>query len=148
MENLTETQLEEFRESFNVFDRDGDGFISIVELELAMRAMGHNPTRIELEEMIEEVDLDKDGAISFEEFVTMMLKTVTDIDIQEKAIEAFKVFDRDGSGVIRVSELKKIMMNLGDPIDEDEADDLIKLAAQEDGFIDYMKFVKSIFTSI
>ena len=146
MENLTETQVQEFKNSFQIFDKDLDGVISINELGLAMRAMGHNPTEIELQEMIEEVDADKDGAINFEEFVTMMLKTITDVEIEEKTIEAFKVFDRDGSGVIRASELRSIMIKLGDPIDEDEADDLIKLAAQEDGLIDYMKFVKSIFT--
>ena len=74
------------------------------------------------------------------------MKVVDDVEIEEKTIEAFKVFDRDGSGVIRAAELKNIMMKLGEPIDEDEADDLIKLATQEDGLIDYMKFIKSVFT--
>ena len=146
MENLTPAQLEEFKNSFQIFDKDMDGVITMKELGTAMRAMGHNPTQIELQEMIEEVDTDKDGAINFEEFVKMMLKTITDVEIEEKTIEAFKVFDRDGSGVIRASELKNIMMKLGDPIDEDEAEDLIRLATQEDGLIDYMKFVKSIFS--
>lgn len=146
MENLTPAQLEEFKNSFQIFDKDMDGVITMKELGTAMRAMGHNPTQIELQEMIEEVDTDKDGAINFEEFVKMMLKTITDVEIEEKTIEAFKVFDRDGSGVIRASELKNIMIKLGDPIDEDEAEDLIMLATQEDGLIDYMKFVKSIFS--
>lgn len=147
MENLTPEQLEEFKSSFQVFDKDLDGVITVHELGIAMRAMGHNPTQIELQEMIEEVDVDKDGAISFEEFVSMMLKTITDVEIQDKTIEAFKVFDRDGSGVIRASELKNIMIKLGEPIDEDEADDLIKLAIQEDGLIDYVKFIKSVFSN-
>lgn len=146
MENLTPAQLEEFKNSFQIFDKDNDGVISSHELGIVMRAMGHNPTQIELQEMIDEVDSDKDGAISFEEFVAMMMKTITDVEIEEKTIEAFKVFDRDGSGVLRASELKNIMVKLGDPIDEEEADDLIKLATQEDGLIDYMKFVKSIFS--
>ena len=146
MEGLTPEQLEEFKNSFQVFDKDMDGLITIQELGAAMRAMGHNPTEIELQEMIEDVDMDKDGAINFEEFVSMMIKTITDVEIQEKTIEAFKVFDRDGSGVIRASELRNIMIKLGDPIDEDEADDLIKLATQEDGLIDYVKFVRSVFT--
>ena len=52
MENLTETQVQEFKNSFQIFDKDLDGVISINELGLAMRAMGHNPTEIELQEMI------------------------------------------------------------------------------------------------
>ncbi|CAG9320812.1 unnamed protein product [Blepharisma stoltei] len=145
MENLTDEQIEEFRLAFKQFDKNMDGLISLGELGTAMRAMGHNPTDIELQEMIQEVDSDKDNAINFDEFVSMMLKTINDVETEEKTLEAFKVFDRDGSGVIRVSELKNIMMNLGDPINEEEAEDLLSLASQEDGLIDYIEFVKSIF---
>lgn len=145
MEHLTEEQLEEFRIAFKLFDKNEDGLISISELGIAMRAMGHNPTDIELQEMIQEVDSNKDNAINFDEFVTMMLKTINDLETEDKTLEAFKVFDRDGSGVIRVAELKSIMMSLGDPINEEEADELLTLASQEDGLIDYIEFVKTIF---
>lgn len=49
----------EYREAFNLFDRDKSGEISIQELEVAMRSMGLNPTEDELKKLIAEVD--KDG---------------------------------------------------------------------------------------
>jgi Ca2+-binding EF-hand superfamily protein len=38
------------------------------------------------------------------------------------------------------------MLTLGEPIREEEVDELLKVAHQEDGFIDYREFVRSIFT--
>jgi calmodulin len=37
---LTEQQLEEFREVFNLFDKDGGGTISASELGTVMRTLG------------------------------------------------------------------------------------------------------------
>lgn len=145
MAELTPEQLHEFEAAFNQFDSDKDGRITILELGAMMRSIGQTPTDIELKEMIEEVDQDKDNSIDFNEFVMMMMKSIHDVDSEEKTLEAFKVFDRDGSGVIRVSELKSIMMQVGSPISEAEADDLLQLANQEEGLIDYVEFVKSIF---
>lgn len=148
MANLTPEQLQEFEAAFNQFDSDKDGHITMQELGTMMRSIGQNPTEIELKEMIEEVDQDKDNVIDFNEFVLMMMKTIHDLDSEERTLEAFKVFDRDGSGVIRVSELKNIMMQLGEPISEAEADDLLQLANQEEGLIDYVEFVKTIFGTV
>ena len=54
-ENLTEEQVNELREAFNEFDRDGGGTISTRELGYCMRAMGMNPTENDLLELINEV---------------------------------------------------------------------------------------------
>ena len=48
----------EFRETFKVFDKDGDGSITTKELGNIMRAIGQNPTEVELKMMIDEVDAD------------------------------------------------------------------------------------------
>jgi calmodulin len=145
MDQLSDEQLKEFEAAFKLFDRDNDGLISIRELGTVMRAIGQNPTDIELQEMINEVDHDKDNAIDFNEFVTMMVKTIHDVETEERTLEAFRVFDRDKSGVMRIAELKHIMMTLGESMPEEQVDELLKLVKQEDGLIDYVEFVKSIF---
>ena len=58
---LSEEQIEEFREAFLLFDKDGDGTITTIELGTVMRSLGQNPTEEELQEMINEVD--EDGGV-------------------------------------------------------------------------------------
>ena len=40
--------LLEFKEAFSLFDKDGDGTISINELGTVLRSLGQNPTEQEL----------------------------------------------------------------------------------------------------
>ena len=48
----------EFKEAFSLFDKNGDGTITVKELGIVMRAIGQNPTDAELQDMINEVDAD------------------------------------------------------------------------------------------
>jgi Ca2+-binding EF-hand superfamily protein len=48
----------EFKQAFHVFDKDGDGTISVKELGIVMRSLGQNPSDEELKEMLDEVDTD------------------------------------------------------------------------------------------
>jgi calmodulin len=66
---------EELRQAFKVFDKDGNGFLSSEELRHAMTQMGEKLTNEEVDEMIEEADMDKDGQINVEEFITIMTST-------------------------------------------------------------------------
>ena len=48
----------EFKAAFDMFDTDGGGDISTKELGQVMRMLGQNPSREELDAIIEEVDED------------------------------------------------------------------------------------------
>lgn len=60
-EQLSEEQITEFREAFNLFDKDGDGTITTKELGTCMRSLGQNPTEAEIAELICEVDVNGTG---------------------------------------------------------------------------------------
>jgi len=47
----------EYRDAFNVFDKDGDETISTTELLTVMRSLGQNPSNEEAKQMITEVDI-------------------------------------------------------------------------------------------
>ncbi|KAI6040790.1 calmodulin-like protein [Pisolithus marmoratus] len=59
----------EMREAFNVFDVDGNGYVSAAELQQVMTRLGERLTRADVEEMIREADTNGDGEISLEEFI-------------------------------------------------------------------------------
>ena len=80
----------EFREAFALFDKDGDGTITTKELGTVMKSLGQNPSEEELQEMVDEVDIDGNGEIDFEEFLLMMAKKMRESDSDEEIRQAFK----------------------------------------------------------
>lgn len=92
---LSENQLEEFRECFNAFDKDGGGSIDAEELEALMKSLGQEPTAVELQKMVNLADADGSGDIDFIEFVTLIAHKMKDDDssMKESRLKAaFKVF--------------------------------------------------------
>merc|ERR1711937_75716 len=69
---LSEEQMDEIREAFNLFDGDQSGAIDVRELKAAMRALGFEVKNEELEKMVSDVDNDGNGTIEFAEFLQMM----------------------------------------------------------------------------
>jgi len=65
-----ETQI---LEAFKVFDKSGDGFVTIAELKRALCRFGEKFTEDEAEEFFELIDANRDGIINYEEFVKYML---------------------------------------------------------------------------
>ena len=112
MDEDSEGLEEQLKEVYNDFDPDGNG-ITIDELEEAMKSMGQNPTRQELEQMMAAADEDQSGVIDFNEFKNMMRKQMNEQDVQNELEVAFSAFDRDGSGSISRDELSYIMLNCG-----------------------------------
>ncbi|VDD97703.1 unnamed protein product, partial [Enterobius vermicularis] len=112
---LTSEEVDEFREAFTMFDKDGNGTISIKELGIAMRSLGQNPTEQEISEMINEVDIDGNGQIEFPEFCVMMKRMMKETD-SEMIREAFRVFDKDGNGVITAQEFRYFMVEISSSV--------------------------------
>ena len=68
---------------------------------------------------------------------------IEETDTEEELIEAFKVFDRDGNGLISAAELRHVMTNLGEKLTDEEVDEMIREADVDgDGYINYEEFVR------
>ncbi|XP_069114925.1 uncharacterized protein [Argopecten irradians] len=60
------------KETFALFDADGDGFIGPEELLAVMRRFGKTVSEDEARAMIKDADKDGDGKMSFDEFCEMI----------------------------------------------------------------------------
>ena len=139
--NISEEQLEQCREIFNLYDKDKDGTIDSRELGDIMRSLGTYPSYEEINEMLKEVDTDNSGKIDFEEFLELFNKKINELDTEEDYIEAFKTFDKDNSGLITAKNLVHVMASLGERITEEEAEEMIKNADTDgDGTINFKEF--------
>ena len=45
------------RDTFVIFDKDGDGTIDSKELSTVLKSMGYNPTKEEIQDMVDEVGI-------------------------------------------------------------------------------------------
>jgi len=144
---FSDKEIDEFKEAFNLFDKDGNGSIDVQELKTVMRSMGATPTNAELRDIIREVDSDQNGTIEFNEFLTLMAKSKgKKSNPEEELREAFRVFDRDGNGLISHAELKEAMQTLGEPLSDEELKVMIDEADTDgDGQINYQEFI-TLFT--
>ncbi|TRY96643.1 hypothetical protein DNTS_024260 [Danionella cerebrum] len=154
---LSEEMIAEFKAAFDMFDTDGGGDISTKELGTVMRMLGQNPTREELDAIIEEVDEDGSGTIDFEEFLVMMVQQLKEDQAgksEEELSECFRIFDKyvpyitellikNQDGFIDREEFGDILHATGEPVTEEDIDELMSDAdTNKDGKIDFDEFLK------
>ena len=143
---MTIEQVEELKEAFRLFDKDGDGTISAEEFGAVMQVLGLTPTAEELEILLDSVDVDRNGVIDFAEFVEVMKGHLWQAGEgpsgEDELKEAFAVFDKDGNGFISREELRAALLNLGERLDDEELDAMMKAADRDgNGEIDYEEFI-------
>ena len=59
--------------AFNVFDKREDGEIAKDELKAVIKNLGEKVTETEVNEILDQADLNKDGYIDYKEFVKVMM---------------------------------------------------------------------------
>ncbi|ODQ62506.1 hypothetical protein WICANDRAFT_76673 [Wickerhamomyces anomalus NRRL Y-366-8] len=139
-EKLTEEQIAEFKEAFALFDKDQDGRISGTELSTVMRSLGFCPSESEVTDMMNEIDVNGDHQIEFSEFLALMSRQLKTNDSEQELLEAFKVFDKNGDGVISAAELKHVLTSIGEKLTDKEVDQMINEISDGSGEIDIKQF--------
>ncbi|XP_074503012.1 calmodulin-alpha-like isoform X1 [Sebastes fasciatus] len=137
-DQLTEEQINQFKETFSLFDHDGNGRITTTELGKALQALGQKPTKADLKDMIKAVDSGGNGTIEFPEFLTLMAEMMKCSDDETAIKEAFDIIDKDGSGYICADELRQMMSKFGEKVTAEKVDKIIKdVDIDGDGRINY-----------
>ena len=72
-ESASKQELDELKQIFDQFDKDGNGKLDRDELTQLMKTVNSDVTQQEVDQMIQHADCDNDGTISFEEFKLQML---------------------------------------------------------------------------
>lgn len=129
IDTLTESELDDYREAFDSYDKDGGGTIDFEELDALMQSCGQHLSKEELTEMIRVADADGSGDINFAEFVTLMAHKMVDQKSEQTLESAFAVFDTDGTGFITPAELVRVMTSIGEEVDAAEVRDGRKRAS-------------------
>ncbi|KJH46302.1 EF hand [Dictyocaulus viviparus] len=127
---------------FYVLFVDRSGAIALDELETAIRNLGLEQTRDELDKIIDEVDQRGNHQIDFDEFCVVMRRLyMKKRSWNEVVKECFNVFDRSESNVISKKDFQYILRELGDITDNQIIDEIfLEADVDGNGLIDYDEF--------
>ncbi|XP_073943474.1 troponin C, isoallergen Bla g 6.0101-like [Choristoneura fumiferana] len=67
-----EAMVNELREAFRLYDKEGNGYITTDVLKEIFRELDNTITADDLDTMIDEIDSDGSGTVDFEEFLEVM----------------------------------------------------------------------------
>ena len=119
--------LTHLKETFDLFNTDDqDNTLQPHELCAMLLATGTNVSTAEVDRMIEDMDGDDDGQVTFVEFAWYSLSR-NDMTPRKAAETVFEAIDTDGSGVLSVNEIRTAFKNLRSGLDEDELMDIISI---------------------
>lgn len=143
---LTEREIDESRDAFNLFDTVGDGKIESSAIGLALRSVNLNPTQAEVDKVLREIDLSGKKRISFEEFLPIMqsCRSRTHKVGYDAFVDSLKVFDTDNNGWISSGELRHVLTGLGERLSDEDVDMLLQGFEDNQGLINYEDFVKNV----
>ena len=139
MSNIAEDQMEEFKQAFALFDKDGNGHVDAGELGQVLASLGQIPTEGEIQRMINEVDGDLNGTIEFPEFLQMMQSKMSKKENEEEIQEAFNTFDVKGNGKITANALQGVFKSLNETFTDEEVKEMIKVVGSN-GEVNFNQF--------
>ncbi|XP_059200500.1 myosin, light chain 12, genome duplicate 2 isoform X1 [Centropristis striata] len=143
-----QSQIQEFKEAFNMIDQNRDGFIDKEDLHDMLASLGKNPTDEYLETMMNEAP----GPINFTMFLTMFGEKLNGTDPEDVIRNAFACFDEEGTeskpgllgeGIIQEEYLRELLTTMGDRFTDEEVDELFREAPiDKKGNFNYVAFTR------
>ena len=142
-------ELENLERVFKLLDRKGDGKLDDAELLEHLKFLGFPATKSTVAtvgDMIWEVDEDRDGCVSWEEFRTMFQRVRADKSGWEPKklfnLVEFMMHDKDASGTIDREECMEILFRrFGRDLLEEKVDEFMQNDEDGDNTITFTEFL-------
>ena len=144
MSGLAPSELAEFREIFDLVDKDHGGSISSTELAELMSTLGINASQEEIRAMVAEIDADGNGDIDFDEFVAVMSRKVNADYTSKDVKRAFRTFSLgQPNGYVSLESVREALMNHGTvKLNEEQVEELLaQLESDSNGLFNYNEYV-------
>ncbi len=138
MTTLPPEKKEQCREIFDYFDLDMDGRISKEDFGDAIKTLGIFIPKDELE-----ATLNKLNIYDYSHFEEICAKKLSEKINKDAIIKSFLFLDPQKTGNCSKEKLKQAFLTLGEPLKEDEIDNLLK-DFTKGGQVDYKKLIGAL----
>ncbi|KAI7737839.1 hypothetical protein M8C21_002902, partial [Ambrosia artemisiifolia] len=122
---LSNEEVEDIKEMFKKIDTDDDGVVTVEELKIGLQKLNSQLAESEIQSFVEAVDTNGKGTLDYGEFVAVSLH-LRKMANDEHLHKAFSYFDKDGDGYIMPNELRDTLMEDGDDLSADIANDIFQ----------------------
>lgn len=140
---LDDELLAEVKEAFTIFDTEHTGGIDARELKAAMRALGFDVNKQEIKKIMQDLDKSLTEKVSYNEFLGVMTPRMAEKDTRDEILKIFRLFDEDSTGKISFRNLKKVALELGEGLTDDELHEMVEEADRDgDGLINFDEFYR------
>ena len=140
---LSEDEISEIKEAFDLFDVDKSGSIDKSELRNALQNLGIDNKNHTLNAMMKDLDKDNSGNVTLDEFLNMMTAKMSDKDTREDLEKVFRLFiGDDNSDKISFKHLRRVANDLQENMSDPELQEMINRAdADRDNYVSLDEFI-------
>ncbi|XP_062344980.1 alpha-actinin-2 isoform X13 [Cinclus cinclus] len=92
---ITQEQMNDFRASFNHFDRRKNGLMDHDDFRACLISMGYDLGEAEFARIMSLVDPNGQGTVTFQSFIDFMTRETADTDTAEQVIASFRILASD-----------------------------------------------------
>lgn len=140
-DTLPNEEIDCIRQTFQMMDTDKTGDLTFEDLKHGLQKIGHPLPDPDIQMLMDAADVDGDGTLNCEEFITMSIH-MKRMSSDEHLSEAFNFFDKNQTGYIELDELKEALLddNLGSNNDQVVKDIMRGVDLDKDGRISYKEF--------
>jgi Ca2+-binding EF-hand superfamily protein len=122
--NLTEEELDDIKQAFDLFDTDASGTINPREVAAAVNSLGSDRSASifrllnGLEDVADEID--------YEAFLGHIVERLGNRSFTAGIQRIFELFDADNSGTIDLTKLKRVARELGESLTDEDLEEALK----------------------
>ena len=112
-----------------------------LELKAAMVSLGFDLRDANVYQMISDLDSDGNAQIDFDEWVHLMSNRVSVSSSKAAILKIFPLYDDEKTDHISVKNLRRVAVDLGEEISEEELQEMIDRAdLDRDGLVNFEEF--------
>ena len=140
-----ESESEEIRKAFELFDQSGTGKIDPKEIKLAMQSIGYDEKNPLMYQIVSELDTplyNKKGGVSFNDFCQTVNNRVPERETTEDLRKVYNLFlENPNANTTTLASIKRVADELGENIEEAELNAMLLKASKAGPNLTFEDFV-------